>query len=93
MGCGRWTYKDDPYVEAGPGLGAAQRDYLGWMPKDRILTYDRKSTMTVTLAPVNTPLVSGKLLIKIPIDEKTITRSSTSRNRAGTATLPWITPC
>ncbi len=68
MGCGYWIQADDPYGVAGPDLGAAQRDELRWMPKARIVTYDRSSTTTVTLAPANAPAIKGSLLIKIPLD-------------------------
>jgi hypothetical protein len=75
MGCGVWTINQGGTLgEAGPGLDATQREYLGWIPKDsagkdRIITYEplRDGTVHVALAPENTPLVAGPLLIKIPI--------------------------
>jgi hypothetical protein len=70
MGCGEWVFADAPYGVAGPGLGVAQRDRLGWLPAERVVTYTRDSTMTVTLAPEDAPVISGKLLIKIPIGDK-----------------------
>jgi len=72
MGCGAWTIPDGGLGlgEEGPGLGAAQRDYLGWMPKGRVFSWDRSGTLSVALAPVNTPLVAGPLLLKIPLGDQ-----------------------
>jgi hypothetical protein len=69
MGCGYWVAPNADFAgsDFGPDLGAVQKDVLGWVPKSRIVTYDRSTTKTVTLAPANEPSISGSLLIKIPV--------------------------
>jgi hypothetical protein len=56
------------YGNSGPGLIAANLDKLGWMPADRILTWDGISE-TATLAALNLPLVPGYLMVKMPFDD------------------------
>jgi hypothetical protein len=68
MGCGEWTINQrGPLGEGGPALGAAQRDFFGWIPGSRVLLWDMGKTTKVTLAPANKPEVAGTLLIKIPL--------------------------
>ena len=59
---------DDLYRRsAGPGLDAPNLDKLGWMPANRVLTWDGTSE-TVTIAALNRPLVAGYLMVKVPFD-------------------------
>jgi hypothetical protein len=95
MGCGYWTTPDDPYVEAGPDLGAAQRDVLGWMPKSSIVTYGRSGTQTVTLSPANQTSVAGNLMIKIPIGDAgyyTVEYQTTAKWSAGISARGGMKP-
>ncbi len=67
MGCGRWVLKTGPeWGDAGPGLGAAQRFRLGWLPGDRVYTWNGATTK-ITLAPINRPDIGGMLMVKIPV--------------------------
>jgi len=73
MGCGYWTTnRSGPLGEGGPELGAAQRDYLGWVPGDRVLLWDGAKTAKVTLAPANRPDIAGTLLVKIPLSPSVV---------------------
>ena len=73
MGCGAWTINQRGALgEGGPELGAAQRDYLGWVPGDRVLLWDNGKSTKVTLAPANRPDIGGTLLVKIPLSPSTV---------------------
>ncbi|KAF9343334.1 hypothetical protein BGX26_005899 [Mortierella sp. AD094] len=52
------------------GFGGYQRDKLGWIPIDRILTIgsDGQSSHKVTLAPMSDPTQSGYLYVRMPFD-------------------------
>lgn len=52
---------------SGPGLNAPNLDRLGWLPADRISTWDG-SSQTVTLAALNHPEAGGSLMLKVPVD-------------------------
>lgn len=70
MGCGLWVGHDAEFGDTGPDLSATQRRYLGWWTApDRVFTYDRSSTVTITLAPANVPSQPGTLLIDIPLGD------------------------
>ena len=68
MGCGSsviWT--GDEWGHAGPGLGAAHRYQLGWLPSSRVFLFTGPTT-TLSLAPSNRPDVAGHLLARIPVN-------------------------
>ncbi|HYS34853.1 MAG TPA: hypothetical protein VEO01_04330 [Pseudonocardiaceae bacterium] len=52
------------------GLAAYQRDKLGWLPINRVVTVgsDGVGSRTVTLAPLEVQSAPGPLLVRIPFD-------------------------
>jgi hypothetical protein len=52
----------------GPGLNVVQLDSAGWMPADRVLTFDNNSCMqrSLPMAAVNHPEAPGSLEVRIP---------------------------
>ena len=58
------------FGNGGVGFNGFQRDKLGWLPKNRILTFgaDGVSRSTVTLAPLQDPAAAGPLLVRVPFD-------------------------
>lgn len=58
------------YQPAAVGFGGYQRDKLGFIPMDRILTVgaDGRSSVTVKLAPLENPTRPGPLYVRIPFD-------------------------
>jgi hypothetical protein len=69
IGC-VYGFSQPPYPgSSGPGLEAAYRKQLGWIPSTRIFTYDRTVTpsATIVLAPVSAPRTPGSLIATIPV--------------------------
>jgi hypothetical protein len=61
----------DHFGNGGPGLNAYHRDQMGWIPRDRIMTFGADGTLfngSVTLTALNHPETPGTLLIRIPFD-------------------------
>ncbi|KAG0033574.1 hypothetical protein BGZ81_008013 [Podila clonocystis] len=58
------------YRPAAVGFGGYQRDKLGWIPINRILTvgFDGRSSRTVALAPLSDPTKPGLLYVRVPFD-------------------------
>src|SRR4051812_19838939 len=58
------------YGPSAIGLNGYQRDRLGWLPMDRVITVgaDGVGSRTITLAPLEVPAVAGPLLVRIPFD-------------------------
>jgi len=52
---------------SGPGLDAHNLDKLGWLPANRILTWDGQS-QSLILAALNHPEAIGHLVVKVPIE-------------------------
>jgi hypothetical protein len=65
-----YRFTQSPYPgQSGPGLEAAYREQLGWIPSARVFTYDPSVTpsATIILAPVSAPRTPGSLIAKIPV--------------------------
>ncbi|KAG0365948.1 hypothetical protein BGX24_003899, partial [Mortierella sp. AD032] len=58
------------YQPAAVGFGGYQRDKLGWIPKNRIMTigFDGRSSRSVALAPLSDPTKPGLLYVRVPFD-------------------------
>lgn len=58
------------YGTSAVGLNGYQRDELGWLPTNRVLTVgaDGVGTRTVTLAPLEVPAAAGPQLLRIPFN-------------------------
>jgi hypothetical protein len=54
----------------GPGLNAHHVDRMGWLPRQRIVTFgaDGLSDAVLTLAALNHPEADGALLVRVPFD-------------------------
>lgn len=52
---------------AGPGLNAPNLNRLGWLPADRVVSWDGNA-QTVTIAALNHPEANGYLMAKVPFD-------------------------
>jgi hypothetical protein len=55
------------YPPSGPGLNAPNLERLGWLPANRILTWDHTS-QSVGLAALNHPEAVGYFMVKVPFD-------------------------
>jgi len=55
------------YPPSGPGLNAPNLERLGWLPENRILTWDHTSQV-VGLAALNHPEAVGYFMAKVPFD-------------------------
>jgi hypothetical protein len=53
---------------SGPGLNAPNLDKFGWLPANRITTWNNTS-QTITLAALNHPEAGGYFMVKIPFDD------------------------
>jgi len=56
-----------PFGTSGPGLNAPYLDRLGWLPANRILTWNGASQSTL-LAALNHPEAVGYFMVKVPFD-------------------------
>jgi hypothetical protein len=58
------------YGASAIGLNAYNRDKLGWLPMNRVVTVgaDGTGSRTITLAPLESPSAPGPLLVRIPVD-------------------------
>ena len=58
------------YGSGGPSLNGYHLDQMGWLAKDRILTFgaDGADAASLTLAPLGEPSKLGYLMIRVPFD-------------------------
>ncbi len=58
------------FGSGGPGLNAYHRDRMGWLPRNRILTFgaDGLTSATLTMAALNQPEADGYLLVRVPFE-------------------------
>ena len=58
------------FGNGGVGFNAYDRDKLGFIPANRIVTFGANgvSSSTLTLAPLQVPSASGALLVRVPFD-------------------------
>lgn len=65
-----FSVKTPRFGEAAPGLNAHQRDQMGWIPHDRILTVGAagETSFDIEIAPLSAPGSRGYLMVKVPLD-------------------------
>jgi len=75
------TFGDGPV-----GLNAFHLDRMGWLPRSRILTFgaDGAASRTLTLAALDHPDASGRMLIRVPFDPSDLNRYYTIELRRKT---------
>lgn len=57
-----------PYGNSGPGLNAPNLEKLGWLTANRVWTWNRNTSQTVSLAALNHPEAGGYFMAKVPYD-------------------------
>jgi len=65
-----YGFETTSFGNGGVGLNGYHRDKLGWIPRNRIATFGAggAASETFTLAPLQVPSASGRLLVRVPFD-------------------------
>lgn len=65
-----YGYETPSFGNSGVAFNAYQRDKLGWLPKDRVVTFGANgvSSGSTTLSSLQSPTIPGTLLLRVPFD-------------------------
>ncbi|MDQ1731368.1 MAG: hypothetical protein QOK10_1527 [Pseudonocardiales bacterium] len=65
-----YGFNTTSFGNGGVGFNAFDRDKLGFIPMNRVLTFGANGvgSSTVTLAPLQVPAASGPLVVRVPFD-------------------------
>ncbi|MEP6799192.1 MAG: reprolysin-like metallopeptidase [Lapillicoccus sp.] len=65
-----YGYETPYFGNSGVTFNAYQRDKLGWLPKDRVVTFGANgvSSASMTLSSLQSPTIPGTLLLRVPFD-------------------------